>query len=121
MGFLVNLLQLTVAHLSHGYTDDDSCIYLTEVLVSKEVLVSQPCPTLCDPMDGSPPGSSVHEIFPGKDTGGGLPFPCPGDLPNPGIKPGSPALQADSLLTELQGKSIPRIRYVMIFLLLCLI
>ena len=34
----------------------------------------------------------------------GLPFPSPGDLPNPGIEPGSPALQADSLLTELQGK-----------------
>ena len=34
----------------------------------------------------------------------GLPFPSPGDLPNPGIKPGSPALQADSLPTELQGK-----------------
>ena len=34
----------------------------------------------------------------------GLPFPFPGDLPDPGIKPRSPALQADSLLTELQGK-----------------
>ena len=34
----------------------------------------------------------------------GLPFPSPRDLPNPGIKPGSPALQADSLPTELQGK-----------------
>ena len=33
----------------------------------------------------------------------GLPFPSPGDLPNPGIKPGSPALQAESLPTELQG------------------
>ena len=33
----------------------------------------------------------------------GLPFPSPGDLPNPGIKPRSPALQADSLLTQLQG------------------
>jgi len=30
----------------------------------------------------------------------GLPFPSPGDLPNPGLKPGSPALQADSLPTE---------------------
>ena len=30
----------------------------------------------------------------------GLPFPSPGDLPNPGIEPGSPALQADSLPTE---------------------
>ena len=34
----------------------------------------------------------------------GLPCPPPGDLLNPGIKPRSPALQADSLLTELQGK-----------------
>ena len=30
----------------------------------------------------------------------GLPFPSPGDLPNPGIKPGSPALQADALTSE---------------------
>ena len=33
----------------------------------------------------------------------GLPFPSPGDLPNPGIKPKSPALQADSLLSEPPG------------------
>ena len=36
----------------------------------------------------------------------GLPFPSPGDLPDPGIEPGTPALQADSLLTELRGKPI---------------
>ena len=35
------------------------------------------------------------------------PFPSPGDLPNPGIKPGSPALQADSLLSEPPGKLWP--------------
>ena len=34
----------------------------------------------------------------------GVPFPSPGDLPNPGIKPASPSLQADSLLTKLRGK-----------------
>ena len=34
----------------------------------------------------------------------GLPFPSPGDLPDPGIEPGSPALQADSLPAELAGK-----------------
>ena len=33
----------------------------------------------------------------------GLPFPSPGDLPNPGIEPWSPALQADSLPSEPQG------------------
>jgi len=36
----------------------------------------------------------------------GLPFPSPGDLPDPGIEPRSPALQADSLLSELPGKPI---------------
>ena len=34
----------------------------------------------------------------------GLPFPSPGDLPDMGIKPGSPALQEDSLLSEPPGK-----------------
>ena len=34
----------------------------------------------------------------------GLPFPSPGDLPNPGIKPRSPALQADTLPSEPPGK-----------------
>ena len=38
----------------------------------------------------------------------GLPFPFPGDLPNPGIKTGSPALQADALPSEPPGKSMRR-------------
>ena len=35
-----------------------------------------------------------------------LPFPSPGDLPDPGIKPGSPALEADALTSEPPGKPI---------------
>ena len=54
------------------------------------MLVAQLCPTLCDPMDSS--SSSV-----------GLPFPSSGDLPNPGIEPGSTTLQADSLPFEPLG------------------
>ena len=38
----------------------------------------------------------------------GLPFPSPGDLPDPGIEPGSPALQVDALPSELPGKP-PRV------------
>ena len=34
-----------------------------------------------------------------------LPFPSPGDLPNPGIEPGSPTLQADTLTFEPPGRS----------------
>ena len=67
------------------------------------VLVAQSCLTLCNPMDCSPPGSSVHEIFQARILEW-VAVPSPGDLPNPGIKPGSPALQADYLPTEPQGK-----------------
>ena len=42
--------------------------------------------------------------FPRQEYWSGLPFSSPGDLPNPGIEAGSPALQADSLSTELRGK-----------------
>ena len=50
---------------------------------------AQSCLTLCDPMDCSPPGSSVHGISK-QEYWSGLPFPTPGDLPNPGVKPTSP-------------------------------
>ena len=41
----------------------------------------------------------------------GLPFPFPDDLPDPGIKPGSPALQADALPSEPPGKPIHNMVY----------
>ena len=65
-------------------------------------LVTQSCPTLCDPVDCSQPGSSIHGNCPGKYTG----VPCPPrrDLPNPGIKPKSSSLQVDSLPSEPPGK-----------------
>ena len=62
----------------------------------KESEVAQLCPTLCDPMDCSLPGSSVHGIS-RQGYWSGLPFPSPGDLPDSGIEPGSPTLQADAL------------------------
>ena len=141
-------------------------------------LVTKSCPTLCNLMDCSPPGSSVHGIsqarmlewvaisfsrgpsqtresnlcllhwqvdsfllsyqrslihtglssvqllsrvrlfatpwtvarhaplsmgFSRQECWSGLPFPSPGDLPNPGIEPRSPALQADTLTSEPPG------------------
>ena len=53
-------------------------------------------------MDSRLPGFSVHGIFQARILEW-LPFPSPGDLPNPGIKPRSPALQADSLPSEPPG------------------
>ena len=50
-------------------------------------------------MDCSSPGSSVHGIFQAIILER-VPFPSPGDLPDPGIEPGSPAWYMDSLLSE---------------------
>ena len=68
-------------------------IWLFQVGPKLESEVTQSCPTLCNPMDCSLWGSSIHGIS-RQDYWSGLPFPSPGDLPDPGIEPGSPALQA---------------------------
>ena len=70
--------------------------------IKVKVKVSQSCPTLYNPMDCSLPGSSVHGILQARILEW---VPClpPGDLPNPGIKYRSSALQADSLLSESTG------------------
>ena len=65
--------------------------------------VAKSCPTLLRfSLDCSPPGSSVHGLS-RQQSCSGFPFPSPGDLPDPGIEPGSPALQADSLPLSHQG------------------
>ena len=58
------------------------------------------CVSRCDPVDCGPPGSSVHGILQARILEWVAMFPSPGDLPNPGIEPRSPALQAHSSLTE---------------------
>ena len=67
-------------------------------------VVTQSWLILCDLMDPSPPGSFCPWGFSRQAYWSGLPCPPPGDLPNPGIESRSPALQADSLLTEPTGK-----------------
>ena len=52
------------------------------------VLVPQSCLTLCDPVDCSLPGSSVHGIPPGKNTGVGCHFLLQGIFPTQGLNPG---------------------------------
>ena len=67
-----------------------------------QCLVAQLWVTLCDPMDCSPPVSSVYGIFQAR-TCTGLPFPSPGALPHPGIKLDLLHWQADSLPLSHQG------------------
>ena len=64
------------------------------------VKVAQLCPTLCDPID-----YTVLKFF-RPEYWSEQPFPFPGDLPNPGIRPRSPTLQVDSLPAELPGKPL---------------
>ena len=59
----------------------------------------------CDPMDCSPPDSSVTE-FPRKKYWSGLPFPPPGYLPNPGTESPYPALADGFLTTESENCSV---------------
>ena len=64
-------------------------------------LVAQSCPTLCDPKDCSRPIPHSSRLlcpwgFSRQEYWSGLPCPPPGDLPNAGMEPSSPALQADS-------------------------
>ena len=76
----------------------------TESVMLEKVKVAPSGPTLCDPMDCTLPGSSVHGILQAGILEWVFPFPSPGDLPNLGIEPRSPTLQADSLPSEPPGK-----------------
>ena len=71
-------------------------------------LVAKSCLTLATPWTAACQAPLSIGFF-RQEYWSGLPFPSPGDLPNPGIEPGSSALQADSLLTELQGKTKKRL------------
>ena len=77
----------------------DVFIVLTKYTLSSKVKVlAESCLTLGNPMD-----LCVHGIL-ARILEWVTPFPSPGDLPDPGIEPGSPALQRGFLLSEPPGK-----------------
>ena len=88
-----------------------------------KVKVAKLCPTLCDPMDYSLPGSSVHGIFQVRILER-VAFPFFRGSSQPGIKPRSPTLQVDSLPSVSPGKPHkaygPHFSGVMIFQLISL-
>ena len=79
-----------------------------------KVLVAQSHLTLCDPMDCSPPGSSVHEMLQARILAW-VAISYSRDLPNPVMEPVSPALQVDSLPAELLGKLCLRVLFFVFF------
>ena len=76
-------------------------------------LVAKSCPTLATPRTVVCQ-APLAMGFSRQEYCSGLPFPSPGDFPNPGIEPRFPALQADSLPTELGGKLIMNYRFSII-------
>ena len=90
VGTTLSLLSLS------GLIQKHLCLACTK----KRCLVAQLCLTLCYPMDCIPPGYSVYGISQARHWSG-LPFPSSKDLPNPGIKPVSPALVGRFSTAEL--------------------
>ena len=78
-------------------------IYQNNDMGSEVKLLS--CVRLCDPIDCSPPGSSVHGILQARMLEW-VAISFSGDLPDPGIEPRSPELQADALTSELPGEPL---------------
>ena len=99
------LLHITESlGVGHSYINQYKTATIIHIIEKVKVLVAQLCLTPCNPMGyivRQAPlsvGSSKQEYW------SGLPFPSPGNLPNPGNEPRSPAFQAGSLLPEPPGK-----------------
>ena len=102
MGFLL---------LSHACWPTEVCECVCQLLISVQVFVTPWTVAHQAPLSIE---SSRQEQW------SGLPFPSPGHLPNPGIEPGSPALQTDSLPSELPGKPKTEVQFLwFFFIILC--
>ena len=107
--FVFFLVFYPALHLKHillfEFVRIASCVFVN-VVKESESEVAQSCPTLF-----VTPWTVAHQAPPSmgfsrQEYWSGLPFPSPGDLPNPGIEPTSPALQAYALTSEPPGKPI---------------
>ena len=94
-----NVTQMVILEDMGHLTLPTSSIYLYHTYHA----FAQSYPTHCDPLYCIPPGSSVHGVFQARILNG-LPFPPPGDLPDPGIEPASPALAGGFFTSEASGK-----------------
>ena len=92
-------------YIVHGVTKSQTWLNDLHYTSWKNCSVVQSCPILCDPMNCSPPGSSVHGNSPYGEYWSGLPCPFPGNLPNPGIE--SRSLDCRRTFYQLSQKESP--------------
>ena len=100
-----SLTHLLIHPCCESYCDSEVLWLSYHTLVC--MLAAHLCLTHCDPLDYSLPGSSFHGISQ-TEYWSELPFPSPGDLPDQGIEPMSPALQVISLPSKAVGKTHSR-------------
>ena len=120
--WFIVLFRCTLAFCFSVYS-----LFIFESLILK---VAQLCPIIYDPIDCSPRGSSAHGILLARILERIQPFSSLGDLPDPEIEAGSPALHVDSLPSEPPGKpsnyielvhSAFQISYILLFYLFILL
>ena len=109
-GFFTNW-AIREYHWARKGADRKQGLIYTQIQVSDGrfgwVLVAQSCPSLCDPMDCSPPGSSVHGILQARVLEWvAMPFSRRSSQPRDGAQDGTPTLQADSLSPEPPEKHL---------------
>ena len=93
-----------------------SFTYIIHICESYYVLGAQSCPALCDPMDCSCQ-APLSMAFLRQEYWSGLPFSLPGGLPDPAIKPPSPALAGGFFITTPPGNPIIDLQYYISFML----
>ena len=81
-------------------------------VLSRVQLLAAPCTVACQ---------VLYMEFSRQECWSGLPFPSPGDLPDPGIEPGSPALEADTLTSEpgrcVEVKCNPLVGFISLYII----
>ena len=86
----------------HGF----SCLCQCYAVLAAPAKSLQSCPTLCDPIESSPPGSTVHRDSPGKNTGVGCHALLQGIFPTQGSNPGLP--HCSQILNHLRHRERQR-------------
>ena len=107
--YLHSTLEQMLRLIRHDTCHQSTCTSVKKIQLYYCISwLAQSCPILCDPMDCTLSGLSVHGIL--QEYWGGFPFPSPGDLPDPGIEPVFLVWAGEFSTTEPPGKLLPNMK-----------